>query len=162
MKQERCLEFSSVLDFRVRFKHIANVYLIEVVDAIGRSARERHQQRLQVRLIAMGGYDYELGDAVVFPPSEQLVYGPMKGLPPKAACSGEGTSAGRNTVGERGRSKYAQALGNPLRYVFGDADVRTQRQVRTVLTQRTDNQDQSRISCQVAADFRPTQRIERE
>jgi len=162
VKQERCLKLSSVLDLRVRFEDIAHVDLIEVVDAIGGGAGERHQQRLQMRLITMSGDDDELGDTVVFPSSEQLVYGPVESFSPQTARPGEGTSTGRNPVGERGRPKYAQAFGNALRHVFCDADVRPQRQVRTVLIQRTDNQDQARISCQGAADFRPTQLIERE
>ena len=114
-----------------------------------------------MRLVTMGGYDDELGDAVVLPMGEKLVDGSMKGLTPKSGSSRPGTPADGNTVREDRGPQDAASLRNLGRDGLGHAHVRAERKVGTVLFQGSDGYDQTGIPRQGASHSDPAQLVKR-
>lgn len=161
VQEQRRFQFSSALVFGSTFDQVSDVDGHEVYDFGRRVACQSRKAGLQMRLVTLCGYHDDCGDSVVVPTCEEFVDGTVGRLPAK--CAGARIRRPvrfRQTVVEGRRDDDAKAgregAGHTLRY----ERVRTQRQMGSVVIQRTYRQDESGIALEVQTNFRPGQVVQ--
>jgi len=99
-------------------------------------------------------------DSVVFPPGHEFVDGSMKGLSTEARRAPERISCERDAVRERRGTQDAEPFRDRSGDAASDDDVRPDREMRAVLLESTNGEDQTRSFGEDPGDFRPGQLVE--
>ena len=163
VEHEGGLGLAGVLRELLPFDEVVDGHIPDVDDADPCAGGDEGGEGLEVGVVAVGGDEDELGDAVALPRVEQLVHGAVEGL------SAEGGGAGVRALGPyidaevEGRgAKDAELTGEVDAETSSDEHIAAEGQVRAVLFERADRDNESRVAGQVRGDIDPAELVESE
>jgi len=109
-----------------------------------------------MRLMLIGRQKEKLLNAMVFPFGQKLVQGPVKGLPVDSGGAGVTLLSGiPDSVIEAGRQEDPAPPGDLSSHHLYDEGVGPEGEVRPMLDQRPNGEDEARIPGQYPSYFRP-------
>src|SRR5688572_20215519 len=114
-----------------------------------------------MRLVAVRGNENEFGEAVILPGGEELVEGAMERL--LAECGGARVCASGtdiHTVVYCGRTEHTEFPGEVDREMSRDQHIGAEWQVRAVLFQRADRDDEAGVAREQCCDVDPAELVE--
>jgi hypothetical protein len=150
-----------VLERGLGFEQIPDLDRIQVDDRGSGAGRERHQQRVEMGLVAVGGDHHHLGDAVVLPARQQLVDGAVQRLAPQGGRPREAPAwVSRHAVGEGGHAQDPDVVGRAAGDRLREERVGSERQMRTVLLERADREEEARVACEQPPGLLPGEVVE--
>ena len=88
VEHQGSLQLSTVFQLGRRLKQVSHCDCVQVDHGGPRARGERHQQGIEVGLVAVSGDHHGLRDTVVLPACQQLVHRPVQGLAAKPAGPG--------------------------------------------------------------------------
>jgi hypothetical protein len=155
-KEKGGLEFTTSLLLGEAFHKVGDVDRHEVDDFRGWVFGEGSEECFDVGFVALGRDDYDFVDAVVVPTGEEFIYGAMEGLPAERAGTGVRRPVRLGEAVMKGRRRHQlQATGQIESDVLCDECIGAERQVGSVMVERADREDQTRIISEQATDFGP-------
>ncbi len=162
-QHEGCFGFAGVEGAGLGLEQVGDVDIPDGDDAHAGGGGDESGERVEVGLVAVSGNEDELGDALGFPGSEELVERAVERFLAERSRTGVvAFAANIDAVVERGCAEHAEFPGEVEREVASDEDVGAERQVRSVLLHGADGNDESRFTGEVCRDVDPAQLIEGE
>jgi hypothetical protein len=144
-------------------QQVGHAHVPDLDHAYARFPGEQGGQGIHMRLVAVRRDDHELAHAMLLPGVQQLVQGAVQRLGRERGGAGEGAvGAHVDAIVDGGGPEDVVFPGEVHGDLPRDEHVGAQRQVRAVLLERPDGQQQARIARELCGYVDPAQLVETE